>query len=145
MRISHIYAPLMLMELLLSRSPAPAEDVALRNLGSRRLHAFREKRGEEVFAHRSRHRTPISGSVKYRVHLCARGRCGCCGTHENQRTLEVDHIIPKNKGGSDAISTCRRCASPWWRWFIRYIGDEISLRESHAIGQQRRIELQAPD
>ncbi|MCX5926686.1 MAG: hypothetical protein NTZ23_05115 [Cyanobium sp. LacPavin_0920_WC12_MAG_63_22] len=64
MRISHIYAPLMLMELLLSRSPAPAEDVTLRNLGSRRLHAFREKRGEEVFASRSRHRTPISGSVK---------------------------------------------------------------------------------
>jgi hypothetical protein len=64
-----------------------------------------------VFAHRSGHRTPISGSVKYRVHLCARGRCGCCGTHENQRALEVDHIIPKNQGGSDAISTCRRSAS----------------------------------
>ena len=57
-----------------------------------------------MFAHRSGHRTPISGSVKYRVHLCARGRCGCCGTHENQRALEVDHIIPKNHGGSDAIS-----------------------------------------
>jgi hypothetical protein len=42
MRISHIYAPLMLMELLLSRSPAPAQDVTMRNLGSRRLHAFRE-------------------------------------------------------------------------------------------------------
>jgi hypothetical protein len=28
---------------------------------------------------------------------------------------------------------------------IRYRGDEISWLESHAIGQQRRIELQAPD
>ncbi|MEA5414555.1 hypothetical protein [Synechococcus sp. BA-132 BA5] len=27
----------------------------------------REQRGEEVFAHRSRHRSPISGSVKVRV------------------------------------------------------------------------------
>jgi ATP adenylyltransferase len=29
-----------------------------------RLDAFREKHGEEVFAHRSRNRSPISGSVK---------------------------------------------------------------------------------
>ena len=35
--------------------------------------------GEAVFAHRSRHRTPISGSIKVRVHRCARGRCECCG------------------------------------------------------------------
>jgi ATP adenylyltransferase len=39
------------------------------------LDAFREQRGEEVFAHRSRHRTPISGSVKYQVLTRARGRC----------------------------------------------------------------------
>jgi hypothetical protein len=32
-----------------------------------RLDAFREQRGEEVFAHRSRHHSPISGSVKVRV------------------------------------------------------------------------------
>jgi hypothetical protein len=31
------------------------------------LDAFREQRGEEVFAHRSRHRTPISGSIKVRA------------------------------------------------------------------------------
>jgi ATP adenylyltransferase len=33
MRMSHIYQPLMLMELLGRRSPAPAQDVALRILG----------------------------------------------------------------------------------------------------------------
>jgi diadenosine tetraphosphate (Ap4A) HIT family hydrolase len=66
-----------------------------------------------VFAHRSRHRKPISGSVKYRVLTRARGRCECCGAHEHQRALEVDHIIPKNQGGSDDISNlqglCFRC------------------------------------
>ncbi|MCP9800261.1 HNH endonuclease [Synechococcus sp. RedBA-s] len=145
--------PLMLMELLGRRSPAPAQDVARRILGSawwagftfngtttygdghdslidgnelsdgerdallelcrQRLDAFREQRGEEVFAHRSRHRTPISGSVKYRVLTRARGRCECCGAHEHQRALEVDHIVPRNHGGSDAISNlqalCFRC------------------------------------
>ena len=43
----------------------------------------------------------------------ARGRCECCGAHEHQRALEVDHIIPRNQGGSDAISNlqalCLRC------------------------------------
>ncbi|MCP9861042.1 hypothetical protein KBZ34_18670, partial [Cyanobium sp. Cruz-8H5] len=49
-----------------------AERDALLELCRQRLEAFREPRGEEVFAHRSRHRTPINSSVKYRVHRCAR-------------------------------------------------------------------------
>jgi hypothetical protein len=133
MRMSHVYQPLMLMELLGRRSPAPAQDVARRILGEdvtqidyytervkrmvgkvltcngvtrydqgaydlvggeelsdaereellhlcrQRLDAFRMQRGEEVFAHRSRHRTPISGSIKVRVLTRAKGRCECCG------------------------------------------------------------------
>ena len=76
---------------------------ALQQLCRQRLDAFREQRGEEVFAHRSRHRSPISGSLKYRVLTRARGRCECCGAQEHQRALEVDHIIPINQGGSVAI------------------------------------------
>ncbi|MCP9825140.1 hypothetical protein [Synechococcus sp. EJ6-Ellesmere] len=71
-----------------------AERDALQQLCRQRLDAFREQRGEEVFAHRSRHRSPISGSGKYRVHRCARGRCELGGAHEHQRALEVDHIVP---------------------------------------------------
>jgi hypothetical protein len=86
---------------------------ALLELCRQRLDAFRKQRGEEVFAHRSRHRSPISGSVKYRVLTRARSRCECCGAHEHQRALEVAPIIPKNQGGSDAISNlqalCFRC------------------------------------
>ena len=144
MRMSHIYQPLMLLELLGRSSPAPAQDVARRILGSgwwarftfngiiaygncaysligsdelsdgerdellelcrQRLDAIREQRGEEVFAHRSRHRSPNSGSVKYKVLHRARGRCECCVAHEHKRALKVDHIIPRNQGGSDAIS-----------------------------------------
>ena len=69
--------------------------------------------GEAVFAHRSRHRTPISGSIKVRVHRCARGRCECCGAHEHQRALARVSIIPKNHGGTDDLSNlqalCFRC------------------------------------
>jgi diadenosine tetraphosphate (Ap4A) HIT family hydrolase len=90
-----------------------SERDALLQLCRQRLDGFREQRGEEVFAHRSRHRTPISGSVKYRVLTRARGRCECCGAHEHQRALEVDHIVPKSHGGSDHLSNlqalCFRC------------------------------------
>jgi len=167
MRMSHIYQPLMLMELLGRSSPAPAEDIARRILGEdssqidyytervkrmvgrvltsngitshaggvysligaddlseierdallqlcrEKLDSFRLKRGDDVFAHRSRHRTAISGSIRYRVFTRAKGRCECCGAHEHQAALEVDHIIPKNHGGSDDISNfqalCFRC------------------------------------
>jgi 5-methylcytosine-specific restriction endonuclease McrA len=85
----------------------------LLKLCRQRLDAFREQRGEEVFAHRSRQRTPISGSIKYRVLTRAKGRCECCGAHEHQRALEVDHIVPRNHGGSDDLSNlqalCFRC------------------------------------
>ncbi|EAQ76456.1 MULTISPECIES: HNH endonuclease [unclassified Synechococcus] len=51
--------------------------------------------------------------MKYRVLTRARGRCELGGAHEHQRALEVDHIVPKNHGGSDAIShlqaLCFRC------------------------------------
>jgi len=43
---------------------------ALLELYRQRLCTFREQRGEEVFAHRSRHLTPIRGSVKDPVHQC---------------------------------------------------------------------------
>lgn len=169
MRMSHIYQPLMLMELLGRTSPASASDIARRILGEDssqieyytervkrmvgrvltknritshcrgvytllggdelsaverdellqlcrdRLDAFQRHRGDEVFAHRSRHRTPISGSTRYRVFTRAKGRCECCGAHEHHAALEVDHIIPKNLGGSDHISNyqalCFRCNS----------------------------------
>ena len=90
-----------------------AEHDQLLQLCRQRLDAFREQRGEEVFAHSSRHRTPISGSIKYQVLTRAKGRCECCGAHEHQRALEVDHIVPRNQGGSDDLSNlqalCFRC------------------------------------
>lgn len=83
----------------------------LQQLCRQRLDAFRAQRGEEVFAHRSRNRTPISGSIKYRVLTRARGRCECCGAHEHQRALEVDHIVPKTMVAQATSATCKRCAS----------------------------------
>ena len=110
---------------------------ALIELCSQRLDAFRQQRGEEVFAHRSRHRPPISSSSNYRVHRCARGRCECCGAHEHQRALEVDHIIPRNQGASDAITNlqalCFRCNAGT----LKGPGRRSALRSSSPVGRPR--------
>lgn len=83
------------------------------------LDAFREQRGDDVFAHRSRHRTPISGSVKYRVLTRAKGRCECCGARlllGNARTKghwRWTTSCPRTRGGTDDLSNlqplCFRC------------------------------------
>jgi hypothetical protein len=93
-----------------------------------RLDGFREQRAEEVFAHRSRHRSPSSGSVKVRVLTRARGRCECCGAHEHQRALEVAPIIPRNQGGSDDISKVQAL----------YIADAYPVSEGHSLVIPRR-------
>ncbi|MFW6731121.1 MAG: HNH endonuclease [Synechococcus sp.] len=54
-----------------------------------------------------------SASVKYRVLTPAKGRCECCGAHEHQRALKVNHIVPRNHGGYDDLNNlqalCFRC------------------------------------
>jgi ATP adenylyltransferase len=113
-----------------------SEHDALLKLCRQRLDGFLEQRGEEVFAHRWRHRSPISGSVKYRVLTRAQGRCEYCGAHEHQRALEVDHIIPKNQGGSDEITNlqalCFRCNAG------KRDTDRTDFRSVHASYAQRQ-------
>lgn len=74
---------------------------------------FLMKHGDAPFAHRSRHREPISGSLRYRILTRAKGRCEACGISSDERALEIDHIVPKNNGGSDDESNlqslCYKC------------------------------------
>ncbi len=54
------------------------------------------------------HRTDLGDLRPYRSHRNSlyglqAGECGGCGTHFELRHLEVDHIIPRSKGGTDHI------------------------------------------
>jgi site-specific DNA-methyltransferase (adenine-specific) len=42
-----------------------------------------------------------SESVKQRLYKQQDGKCNACGVDFEIRNLEIDHIIPKNKGGGD--------------------------------------------
>ncbi len=62
------------------------------------------KRGEKIWAHRNHAEGYISGTIRYEVLKRAKYRCELCGISAHLKALEVDHIIPRNSGGSDDIS-----------------------------------------
>ena len=69
-----------------------------------KLNEYIEKRGKRIFEHRRKSAGYISGSIRYNVLKDAKFRCALCGVSADTKALEVDHIMPRNKGGSDDIS-----------------------------------------
>src|SRR5262249_48319251 len=55
----------------------------------------------------------ISGTLRYEVLKAAKFRCELCGISAEERALEVDHIRPRNKDGTDEVanlqSLCYSC------------------------------------
>ena len=45
----------------------------------------------------------IPGTLRYEVLKRAKFRCELCGISAEEKALEVDHIIPRNQGGSDDL------------------------------------------
>lgn len=69
-----------------------------------KLLTFIEKRGESVYDHRKKSSGYISGTIRYEVLKRAKFRCELCGISADEKALEVDHILPRNHGGSEDIS-----------------------------------------
>ena len=65
------------------------------------LNRYLEKRGLAPWQHRRRPQGYISGKLQYDIISRARLRCEACGCSNQDRLLQVDHIIPRNVGGSD--------------------------------------------
>jgi diadenosine tetraphosphate (Ap4A) HIT family hydrolase len=82
-------------------------------LCKQKLEEYMKKRGDKIWTHRKRSTGYISGTKKYDVLARAKQHCELCGISNDIRALEVDHIIPKNKGGSNDPSNlqalCYRC------------------------------------
>jgi ATP adenylyltransferase len=70
----------------------------------KKLEEFLDKRGKLVYQHRRKSAGYISGTLRYEVLKRARFRCELCGISAYEKALEIDHIVPRNHGGSDDIS-----------------------------------------
>jgi diadenosine tetraphosphate (Ap4A) HIT family hydrolase len=75
-------------------------------------HDFLETRSDP-WSHRRNADGYVSGTIRYEVLKRAGSRCELCGVSTEFRALEIDHIIPRSKGGSDDISNfqvlCTSC------------------------------------
>ncbi len=74
-----------------------------------------EKRGTKIWEHRKASSGYITGTLRYEVLKRAKFHCELCGVSADEKALEVDHILPRNKGGSDDLenlqSLCYSCNS----------------------------------
>ncbi len=86
---------------------------ALMRICDEAVEAYRARRGHRIYQHRRTALGEISGSDRYNVLARAGHRCELCGVSADERSLEVDHIIPRRDGGSDDLSNlqalCWKC------------------------------------
>jgi ATP adenylyltransferase len=73
----------------------------LTELCESKLDEYKERRGKRIWQHRRMSAGYISGTLKYEVLKRARFRCELCGVSADVRALEVDHIVPRVRGGKD--------------------------------------------
>lgn len=84
-------------------------------LCNKKLDEYENKHGKNIWQHRARDAKPISGSLRYDVLAKAKGKCQACGVSATERALDIDHVVPRNKGGKTEISNlqalCYKCNS----------------------------------
>ncbi len=85
----------------------------LRMLCEQRMQEYVQKRGLSLWDYRLLEADPIPDSVRYMVLKESGGRCALCGATKQERPLDVDHIKPRSKGGTNDPSNlqvlCSKC------------------------------------
>jgi diadenosine tetraphosphate (Ap4A) HIT family hydrolase len=78
-----------------------------------RLREFVARRGLSIWDNRLLDTDPVPDSVRYTVLKESGGRCALCGATREQRPLDVDHIIPRARGGTSDYANlqvlCSKC------------------------------------
>ena len=85
----------------------------LEALCNERIGAFLASRGVAVWDFDLIEIDPVRESVRYEVLRRANGKCALCGKSKDEEPLEVDHIVPRSKGGTNDVvnlqALCRTC------------------------------------
>lgn len=99
-----------------------------------RLKSYIEARGGHLYQHRRQSTGYISGTIRYDVLKRSKFHCELCGISAENKALEVDHIVPRNKGGSDDPSNLQAlCYSCNAMKRDRDDTDFREIRESYAF------------
>jgi diadenosine tetraphosphate (Ap4A) HIT family hydrolase/5-methylcytosine-specific restriction endonuclease McrA len=97
-----------------------------------KIDEYTRKRGDFLWQHRKLSTGYISGTIRYEVLKRAGTRCELCGVSNDIKAIEVDHILPRNKGGSDELNNLQAlCYSCNAMKRDRDDTDFIQIRESY--------------
>jgi len=87
----------------------------IKKLCEQKIQEFIVSRGLSIWDYRLLDDTLISDTLRYQILREAKGRCALCGITKDDKPLDIDHIIPKAKGGKTVYenlqvlcSTCNR-------------------------------------
>ncbi len=98
---------------LTTRKLSLEQKARIRMLCEQRLQDFVSKRGLGVWDYRLLESDPVPDSLRYEVLKAANGRCALCGITKEERPLQVDHIKPRSRGGTNAFENlqalCDEC------------------------------------
>lgn len=85
----------------------------LKKICEEKLQEYVASRGLAIWDYRLLDTEPIPDSLRFRVLKEAKGRCALCGATKNETPLDVDHIIPRSKGGKTVYENlqvlCSKC------------------------------------
>ncbi len=89
------------------------QQAEIKRICEEKLQAYVASKGLSIWDYRLLDEYPIPDSLRYRVLKEAKGRCSLCGATKDERVLDVDHIIPRSKGGKTEYSNlqvlCSKC------------------------------------
>lgn len=85
----------------------------IRCICEQKLQEFVQKKGLGIWDYRLLETDPVPDSLRFRVLKESGGRCALCGVTKDDSPLDVDHIIPRSRGGSNDIANlqilCAKC------------------------------------
>jgi ATP adenylyltransferase len=89
------------------------QSASIKRLCDEQLHSFIESRGLSLWDYRLGEPDPVSNSVRFNVLKDSGKRCALCGVTSDKRPLDVDHIIPRSRKGTNDPSNlqalCSKC------------------------------------
>jgi len=98
------------------------------------------KQDISLYGHRYSGYEALSGSTRYNVLTRAKHRCELCGISADAKPLDVDHIVPRSKGGSDDESnlqalcyTCNRAKNNKDDTDFRDVSKNYAHRDDHCV------------
>jgi hypothetical protein len=85
----------------------------IKKLCEQKMQEFIVSRGLSIWDYRLLDNDPLPDSLRYKVLKEAKGRCALCGATKENTLLDVDHIIPRSRGGKTEYSNlqvlCAKC------------------------------------